>query len=398
VEVGIQLIVAEIRIDYDLHKNNHCLERSNFRNVPEFGFAGRIRMGGKLGLPEGGLWLILGFMREIWSQLKPWVEAGQPFVLATVVGAARPAPRGVGAVMAIHPDGEQFIGSVSAGCVEIEVLEAARACLVDRETRHAVFDGEHGFPWEVSMSCGGNIRVRVDWFDPGEGRGEALAGILESEEKGLHVKGPGIEAMLDGEGVVLHPAAGLSGAALETARGWLTAGRSTAEADSPEGPVLFRVVDRPSRFFMIGAVHITVHLVGLARACGYEVVVIDPREVYAREDRFPTKPHRLIHGWPGRVLPEFKLNPTDCAAVVTHDPKIDDDALRCLLAGDCGYVGALGSRRNHAARLRRLGKEMEPATLSRIHGPIGLDIGSETPAEIAISIMAEVIQKRGSSS
>lgn len=330
-------------------------------------------------------------MREIWTQLKPWLESGEPFVLATLVGAARPSPRGVGAVMAIHQDGVRFLGSVSAGCVEIEVLQAARDCLKDRQTRHAQFDGEHGFPWEVSMSCGGNIRVRVDIFDPVDEGRAALSAILDGESRGLHLRGERVEAILDEKGDVRFQSGPLSKTILKQAREHLRLENPTAEVDINEELFLFRVLDKPARFFIIGAVHITVHLVSLAKACGYEVVVVDPREVYAREDRFPVKPDRLIHGWPGKVLPGFQLNAADCAAVITHDPKIDDAALAVFLSGDCGYIGALGSRKNHQARLRRLGKHFDRKTLERIHGPMGLDIGSKTPAEIAISTMAQVI-------
>ena len=331
-------------------------------------------------------------MREIWPQLKAWVDAEEPFVLATVVGGKRPAPRGIGAVMAIHRDGEQFIGSVSAGCVEIEVLEAARACLADGKTRHAVFSGEHGFPWEVSMSCGGQIRIRVDLFHPHPEGYRALAQILDGEEKDL--RRDAAEAVLDASGEVLYQSGDPAPADLATAREHLQSGQSTVERESEGGSLLLRVIEKPARFFIIGAVHISVHLVALAKSCGYETVVIDPREVYARRDRFPVPPDRLLMGWPSRHLPDFALGPADCAAVITHDPKIDDDALKILLSGNCGYVGALGSRKNQQARKKRLRKELDAPAVERIHGPIGLDIGNETPAEIAVSIMAEVIQER----
>lgn len=333
-------------------------------------------------------------MREIWNQLKPWMRDDTPFALATVVGAAHPSPRGIGAVMAIHADGRQFLGSVSAGCVEMEVLEAAGNCLRDGRTRHAEFGGEHGFPWEVSMSCGGKIRVRIDTFPTVPEIRAAFSEILNQEQAALHIQGPDALLLVREDGEIRANMGKVPVSLVRHAGKHFEAGLPTREVEHQGATWLFRRIERPARFFIVGAVHISVHLAGLAKTCGYETVVIDPREVYARADRFPTPPDQLIHGWPHKELERFSLNPLDCAAVITHDPKIDDDALITLLKSPCGYIGALGSRRNHAARLKRLAQVLPGADLSRIHGPIGLPIGSETPAEIAVSILAEVIRER----
>ena len=334
-------------------------------------------------------------MREIWPQLKPWLEGQHPFALATVVGAARPSPRGVGSVMAVNHLGNEFIGSVSAGCVEIEVIEAARASMANGTTHHAEYGGEHGFPWEVSMTCGGKVKIRVDPVDQDPDFRQSLVKVLSSERAAMHVTGPNFELLLNDGGEVLFEKGEVRVNLINEAMDWLKKGLPTAESEHSGGAILFRHIEKPARFFIIGAVHISIHLVGLAKSCGFETIVIDPREVYVQVERFPTPPDRFIHGWPGQVFAEMEINSKDCVAVITHDPKIDDDALLALLKTPCGYLGALGSRKNHDARVRRLSKKIPDADLSRLHGPIGLDIGSETPAEIAVSIMAEVIQKRG---
>jgi xanthine dehydrogenase accessory factor len=144
----------------------------------------------------------------------------------------------------------------------------------------------------------------------------------------------------------------------------------------------------------VGAAHIAIHLVGFARSLGFETIVIDPRESYAREDRFPNPPDALICEWPKQALEKYSITGSDCLAAMTHDPKIDDEALNVFLRSDTEYIGALGSRKSHAARLKRLGKlGFKDDSFSRIHAPIGIDIGSETPAEIALSVMAEIVKK-----
>ncbi len=334
-------------------------------------------------------------MEEIWTQLRCWVLEGVPFALATVVEAARPSPRGVGSVLAVRADGEAFIGSVSAGCVESEVIEAARSCMSDGETRWLSFGPDSGFPWEVALSCGGRISVRVERF-AGQATPEILEALiqnLDTQSSGLLVSYEGSHCLIDESGAASGAAGGLPGDLIEAARSHLVSVAETVEIDWGESRALLRVLRRPKRLFVVGAAHIAIHLVGFARSLGFETIVIDPREAYARADRFPRPPDQLVCAWPEEALESFRIGESDCVAAMTHDPKIDDPALAAFLLSPAGYIGALGSRKSHAARLRRLGKAgFDPETLKRIHGPIGLDIGSETPAEIALSVMAEIVQ------
>lgn len=152
-----------------------------------------------------------------------------------------------------------------------------------------------------------------------------------------------------------------------------------------------QVFSPPLRLFLIGAVHIAQVLVPMARLAGYAVTVIDPRSAFASPARFPDT--ELIQQWPDRAL--VRLNPDMRTAVVTltHDPKLDEPALRVALASEAFYIGALGSRRTHSRRLERLAAEgADPARLARIHGPVGLDIGARSPGEIAVSILAQMTQ------
>lgn len=160
----------------------------------------------------------------------------------------------------------------------------------------------------------------------------------------------------------------------------------------PDHPSLFvHVYNPPLRLLIVGAVHISQALVPMAQIAGYEVVVIDPRKAWANAERFPGV--RLIDGWPDEAMTALAPDHRSAVVVLTHDPKLDDPALRVVLNSPAFYVGALGSRKTHAKRIERLTDEgVGVEALARIHAPIGLAIGAKSPAEIAISIMAEITQ------
>lgn len=166
-------------------------------------------------------------------------------------------------------------------------------------------------------------------------------------------------------------------------------GRSGAiEAD---GRALFLTVQLPPvRVIVVGAVHISQALAPMARGLDLDVLILDPRTAFATPERFPDVP--VLAEWPGDVLPRLRLDRYTALAALTHDPKIDDPALDAALRAECFYVGALGSRTTHARRVERLtGAGFSEADIARIHAPIGLDIGAVSPAEIAVSILAEIV-------
>jgi xanthine dehydrogenase accessory factor len=163
------------------------------------------------------------------------------------------------------------------------------------------------------------------------------------------------------------------------------------------GEVFVQVFPRRDQLLIIGAGHITIPLVQYAAALDFETVVVDPRKVFASTERFPVAPDHLIPEWPQEALARRSLNEDTYALLLTHDPKIDDPALLLLLKSPVRYIGALGSRRTHAKRCGRLREAgFDEAAISRIKGPAGLDIGAESPAEMALSMIAEAIAaKRG---
>ena len=160
--------------------------------------------------------------------------------------------------------------------------------------------------------------------------------------------------------------------------------------ETDQGPVFLTVQVPPPRLVMIGAVHISQALTPMAKLAGFDVIIVDPRTAFATDDRFPGVD--LHAEWPEDILPELNVDRHTALAALTHDPKIDDWALRHALEMNCFYVGALGSRKTHAKRVDRLtAAGLSEADMARIHAPIGLDIGAQTPAEIAVSVLGEVV-------
>ena len=182
----------------------------------------------------------------------------------------------------------------------------------------------------------------------------------------------------------------LDATALAAIRKAVTEDRSTT-IDTADGPVFVEVFNPRLRCFIVGAVHIAQPLARMAALTGYLVTVIDPRTAFASDERFPDV--TLSTEWPDEALEKLKPNRRTAVVTLTHDPKLDDPALSVALRSDAFYIGALGSKKTHAARLKRLtALGFGEAELARIRGPVGLDIGAISPAEIAIAIMAQITQ------
>ena len=160
---------------------------------------------------------------------------------------------------------------------------------------------------------------------------------------------------------------------------------------SAGGEMFIEVFNPPLRLLIVGAVHIAQPLARMASVAGYDVTVIDPRGSFATDDRFPGV--TLVNEWPDEAMPPLDPDRRTAVVTLTHDPKIDDPALAAVLRSDAFYVGALGSRKTHAARVERLTESgFEADEIGRIHGPVGLSLGAVSPAEIAVSILAQVTQ------
>ena len=285
---------------------------------------------------------------------------GKPLAIATVTSTWGSAPRPRGSHMLVHADG-RFEGSVSGGCVESDILDTAAQVIAGAPFVVRKYGVADAAAWEVGLPCGGEIEVMVQpvsaaGFDP-----ELFDRIAEARD--------------DGKALVVTTD--------------LDTGHSDLRPQTTEKAFVNRY-DPPRRLLIVGAVQIAQALASLAQTLGIAVVLIDPRARFLTEERFPGV--MLDDRWPDEAIEALKPGPSTAVVTLSHDIKIDDPALVAALASDAAYVGALGSRKSHAARRERLAEAgVSPDNIDRIDAPVGIDIGAIGPSEIALSIAAAMI-------
>ena len=304
-----------------------------------------------------------------------WHRSGRGAVIATVVETWGSAPRPVGSQIVIDAGGAME-GSVSGGCVEGAVITEAIDALDDGTARLLTFGVSDDDAFAVGLACGGQIRVLVE--PVGSVMPEHLLAELVNARAGRRPVAY-IAALNGGDRRLATPA---------DLPEVFTDGRSHVSQDGAEFIALHTP---PLRMVVVGAVHIAQHLVPMAQACGFDPVVVDPRPVFGSEDRF--KGCRIVDDWPDEALGQLGLDARTAVVTLTHDSKLDDPAISAALGSDVFYLGCLGSTRTHAKRVERLTEAgFSQADIDRIHGPVGLNIGAKSPAEIALSIMAQITQ------
>jgi xanthine dehydrogenase accessory factor len=286
---------------------------------------------------------------------------GAPLALATVIRTWGSAPRPSGSHMLVHEDG-RFEGSVSGGCVEGEVLHAAAETIADGAFRRLKYGVTNDLAWEVGLPCGGEIELMVQRVAP-----ESFAPALFDRIGGARRQGRALSITTD-----------------------LATGHSAAE-DEPGGDRFVNRYMPPRRLLIVGAVQIAQSLARIAREIDITPVVIDPRARFLTAERFPGV--TLDDRWPDEAVAAHAPDEATALVTLSHDIKIDDPALIAALASPAAYIGALGSRKSHAARLDRLrAAGIDDQQLSRIDGPAGVQIGARGPAEIALSVAAGMVE------
>ncbi len=337
-------------------------------------------------------------MRDVITEIDRWLADGEAVALATVVETWGSAPRLPGAKMAVTASGA-IAGSVSGGCVEAAVVEAARDALRTGAPRLLHFGVADETAWAVGLACGGSIDVfvaplEVAIYATQRGaihaeRAFAIATVIAGSHDLL-----GRKLMLGADGSPTGSLGGvLDAAAAAAARQALAEGRSRRDP-LPPVEVFIEVVLPAPTLVMVGGVHIAVALTALAHNLGYRTIVVDPRPGFGSEARFPHA-DRLISEWPDDALAEFGLSGSTAVAMLTHDPKLDDPALRVALPSAAFYVGALGSKKTQERRrLRLLEAGLSQQHIDRLRAPIGLDLGGRSPEEIALAVMAEIVATR----
>lgn len=338
-------------------------------------------------------------MRDILSDLDHWRAENKSIALATVIQTWGSSPRRAGAKMAITPEGG-ISGSVSGGCVEGAVYEQGVEALKMNRPKLLHFGVADETAWEVGLACGGSIDVFVKPLDTDVFK--SLRSVLMEEKPAVNltiVRGPdellGREMLVSEDGSVTGTLGDEFDAhALNLAKETLTIGESRRLLLNEDVEVFAEVILPPPTLIAVGGVHITIALMALAKTLGYRTVVVDPRSAFGNEERFPNV-DQLIQKWPQQAFQQILLTRSTAVAMLTHDPKLDDPALKIALPSPVFYVGALGSKTTQAKRRKRLLEEgLTDEQLNRLHGPIGLDIGAGTPEEIAMSIMAEIVAAR----
>jgi len=298
-----------------------------------------------------------------------WQQAGHDLALAVVISTWGSSPRQPGSLMIIRDDG-LIQGSVSGGCVEGAVIDAGMRAMKSASTERLEFGVADETAWQVGLSCGGTI---VIWVCPKEAM---EPGLIPFAAKALQSRQPVYLECGIAEGY-------LAQAAPQPATNTLL----------DDGRTFLLSVRAQPRLFIIGAVHISQHLAPMAVQTGFDATVIDPRTTFASETRFPGID--LIADWPDTILGQHPLDAETALVTLTHDPKIDDAALKTVLPHPVFFIACLGSRRTHKSRLERLKDAgFGEDDLARIHGPAGVAIKAETPAEIAVSVLAQLIAAR----
>ena len=302
-----------------------------------------------------------------------WHRTGRGAVLATVVETWGSAPRQPGSQLVIDAEG-RIMGSVSGGCVEGAVITEAQDALSDGQSRVLTFGVSDETAFSVGLACGGTIRVLVEPVGagmPAQMLADLVAARATRQARAYQVNLKSWERRLtDGVDV---------------------AARMRSDKSGMEEGDWFVAIHNPAlRMAIVGAVHIAQPLCQIARACGYDVTLIDPRGAFASAERFPGE--HILDDWPDEALAALGLDARTAVVTLTHDAKLDDPAIRAALGSDCFYLGCLGSARTHAKRVERLTEAGFADQIGRIHAPVGLDIGAKTPAEIAVSVMAQVTQ------
>jgi xanthine dehydrogenase accessory factor len=285
-------------------------------------------------------------VQELLPSIRRWLERGEEVALATVVATRRSAPRPVGSVLGVSMSGE-LAGSVSAGCVENEVYAEAQEVLAGGAARQRTYGITDEQAYGVGLPCGGEIDVYV-----ARAEAELLRKVAQEIERGRVVT---VEPSGDGLAVASRPA---------------------------------------PRLIVVGAIDTAEALCRGAKSLGWTAIVVDPRARWATTERVPSADEIVVE-WPEEALPGLAPDDGTAVVVLAHEDRIDLPALRISLASDAFFVGAIGSRRTQERRREALLEfGVDPSAVDRIHGPVGLDVGAESPAETAVAILAEILAVR----
>src|SRR5260221_400723 len=288
-------------------------------------------------------------------------------------------------------------GSVSGGCVEGAIVKEAKGVITSQGGKRLDYGVSDDEAWSVGLTCGGKIQVYLQSYPVEKPEAEVWQNLLEclSANESCTL----VTVLADGKNknTLITPEGKVRGADLPQEVKMQAAGaflkRTNTSVAVDQTQYFIQVFPRRSQLLIIGAAHITADLVQLAKLHDFETIVIDPRGAFARNTNFIVAPDRIIEKYPSEVLSEFDLDAYTYAVILSHDPKIDDNALQILLRSNVAYIGALGSKKTHEKRIGRLKQAgFSDEEIERIEAPIGVDIHAQGSKEIALSIFGSIIR------
>jgi xanthine dehydrogenase accessory factor len=346
-------------------------------------------------------------MENIWIRAEELLTEGKPFVLATIIRTRGSVPREIGAKMVVPREGQPF-GTIGGGCGEGEVLRRAYPLFEQKMASRIVqVDLTGDFDQEDIQVCGGLMDVALDLWKPEEHK--ELAHALAEATRACRPTAllTAIEAVGDlpagtksclslepQGGANLTPALALDASVLERCAHSVSAGKPRLLSLSPDGALFVDVQPGLQTLLIVGAGHIAQPLCEIGHMLGLRTLVVDDRRAFANSERFPNATEILVGPFI-ETLESLDVNDQTFAVVVTRGHNWDEGSVRTLLKRKLGYIGMIGSKRRAKATIERLAEQgYSPDELGRVHTPMGLDLGAETPAEIALAIAAEIVRVR----
>lgn len=331
-------------------------------------------------------------MQEFKNNFNSWDQEDK-IIIARVISTWGSSPRPIGSALIIDSALNMY-GSVSGGCIEGAVVKEAKNLFETGGSKILEYGVSDQDAWSVGLSCGGKIEVFIQLFEKSELRTLLFSNIAENKsciwltkiENANLVK----QCVLDDSGFSMGTKIPFE---LQTKIQSIFNARKSTIIEHEEARYFAHILPRKSQMLIIGAAHISSDLIHLAKFYNFETIVIDPRADFANRIKFIDQPDQIIIAYPSEVLENFKLDQYTFVVILSHDPKIDDNALHILLKKKIAYLGALGSKKTHAKRIERLAEAgFSTEEIDQISAPIGLDINANSPREIALSIIGEVIQ------
>ena len=342
---------------------------------------------------------------DIFINAEKWHDKGIKTAVATVINTWGSSPRPVGSQLIVNENG-QFFGSISGGCIESDVIMAAQD-IINHDSSKFIkpklikYDISNESAWQIGLTCGGEIEILIEKFDDKAANinniikskidkiSIAIITDIKSGKKSVYQNSNNDKSKIDY--ITGEPLIGDDEETHKTVMAIKTALKlnQTTSLKLTNKHYFIKIISPKKRMIIIGAVHIAQALSSIAVISGFEVTIIDPRDPWATVERFPNI--KIIQEWPEDIMDDLDINNKTAIITLSHDKKFDDPALEYAIRSTAFYIGALGSKKTHAKRIERFNKiGFDKQKINKIDAPIGMDIGAKTPAEIAISIMANV--------